>query len=88
MSLERPDVWIFPANMLSHLLLFLDHPWKETNENHSINGKKLAYNQRPMADLEFQYQPFHPNLIYATLYEMLKSLQYDEYDIDSAKSAF
>ena len=90
MSLEGSDVWIFPANMMSQpsSILFLDDPWREPNGNHSINGKKLAYNHRPMADLEFQYQPFHPNLINATLYEMLKRLQYDEYDIDCAKSAF
>lgn len=89
-TINNSDIWVFPDNMMnkSSSILFLDQPWLEPNANHSINGQKLTYNNRPMADIEFQYPPFHPNLIECTLQEILRRLQYNENDICCAQIAF
>lgn len=89
-SLNDLNLWFFPSNMMKKekSILFINVPWKEFNENHSINGKKLRYHNRPMTDIEFQYEPMNPALIEVTLHEALERLQYNESDIQNATLAF
>ena len=89
-NINESNIWFFPPNMMKQpsSILYSNTPWKIPNSNHSIDGRKLRYHHRPMTDIEFQFHPMHPNLIEATLFEVLQRLQYEENDIRNAIKAF
>lgn len=88
--LTASNVWFFSNIMMKQPLsvLYSTEPWITPNENRSINGNKLRYNNRPLNDIELQFPPMHPNLIEITLQEVLARLQYNQEDIGKAIKAF